>query len=119
MGLTRDSFLTSEDPHAVIKAEILRRLRLPQIEEDNLMNLVILSVKLQTLGIPEHLLLNSVEKYDCHQTGLVAKKKALLLLGIERDLGVHLDDDRAVEAGTVRDLCSLLVCALEEDPADA
>ena len=107
--LNSTDFLDSQDPHALLKAAILQRLRLPSLEEDNLMNLVILSVKMQTLGVSEKNLLNSVDKYDCHQIGLVAKKKALLLLGIEKDLGVCLDDDDAVEANTVKDLCALLL----------
>ena len=102
-------FLESEDRHEVLKAEILRRLHLPVLEEDNLMNLVIISVKLQTLGVSEQSLMESVDKYDCHQIGLVAKKKALLLLSIERDLEVCLDDDEAVEAKTVGDLGALIL----------
>ena len=117
--LNSTDFLDSQDPHALLKAAILQRLRLPSLEEDNLMNLVILSVKMQTLGISEKNLLNSVDKYDCHQIGLVAKKKALLLLGIERDLDVHLDDDSAVGAKTVRDLCALLYEACKKEDGNA
>ncbi len=107
--LNRTDFLESKDPHSLLKGAILQRLRLPSLEEDNLMNLVILSVKIQTLGVSEKSLLSSVDKYDCHQTGLVAKKKALLILGIEKDLGVRLDDDNAVGAKTVKELCALLL----------
>jgi hypothetical protein len=107
--LNKRSFLESDDRHAFLKSEILQRLHLPAIEEDNLMNLVVLSVKLQTTAISEKKLLESVDKYDCHQIGLVAKKKALLLLGIEKDLEVCLDDDEAVEAKTVKDLCALIL----------
>ena len=107
--LNKRSFLESADRHAFLKAEILKRLHLPVIEEDNLMNLVILSVKLQTHIVSEQSLIESVDKYDCHQIGLVAKKKALLLLGIEKDLEVCLDDDEAVEAKTVWDLCVLIL----------
>ena len=117
--LNRLDFLGSQDPYAILKSEILNRLRLPDLEEDNLMNLVILSVKLQTLGVSEKKLLNSVDKYDCHQIGLVAKKKALLLLGIERDLDVRLDDDSAVGAKTVRELCDLLYQACKKEGGNA
>lgn len=113
--LNRSDFLNGDDPYVLLKSVVLERLHLPELEEDNLMNLVILSVKIQTLGISEQRLLSSVDKYDCHQTGLVAKKKALLLLGIEHDLGVSLDDDEAVDAKTVRDLCRLLLRALREE----
>ena len=85
------------------------------MEEDNLNNLVILSVKLQTLGVSQQSLLLSVEKYDCHQIGLVAKKKALLLLGLEHDLGVSLDDDSAVGAVTVNDLCDILLRQIRKE----
>ena len=107
--LDRTLFIQSKDPHRILKNEILKRLRLGELEEDNLKNLVILSVKLQTSGVSQQNLLNSLQKYDCHQIGLVAKKKALLLLGLEHDLGVTLDDDKAVEAVTVKDLCDLLL----------
>ena len=107
--INKRAFLESEDRNAFLKAVILQRLRLPTLEEDNLMNLVILSVKLQTLGVSERRLIESVDKYDCHQIGLVAKKKALLLLSIERDLEVGLDDDEAVEAKTVGDLGALIL----------
>ena len=117
--LNRFDFLHSDDRHAFLKSVVLRRLHLPELEEDGLMNLVILSVKLQTLGISEQGLLSSVDKYDCHQTGLVAKKKALLLLGIERDLSVHLDDDSAVGAKTVKELCDLLLDACAKGEACA
>lgn len=107
--LDRTLFIQSKDPHRILRNEILKRLRLGELEEDNLKNLVILSVKLQTSGVSQQNLLNSLQKYDCHQIGLVAKKKALLLLGLEHDLGVTLDDDKAVEAVTVKDLCDLLL----------
>ena len=107
--LDRTLFIQSKDPHRILKNEILKRLRLGELEEDNLKNLVILSVKLQTSGVSQQNLLNSLQKHDCHQIGLVAKKKALLLLGLEHDLGVTLDDDKAVEAVTVKDLCDLLL----------
>lgn len=107
--MDRTLFIQSKDPHRVLKNEILKRLRLGELEEDNLKNLVILSVKLQTSGVSQQNLLNSLQKYDCHQIGLVAKKKALLLLGLEHDLGVTLDDDKAVGAVTVKDLCDLLL----------
>ncbi len=117
--LNRAALLESKNPHIMLKTAILERLRLPQLDEDNLMNLVILSVKLQTLGVSEKSLLNSVDKYDCHQTGLVAKKKALLLLGIEKDLGVRLDDDSAVGAKTVQELSNLLLNAIRMEGANA
>ena len=108
-SLNRQMFLNSGDSYVLLKAEILRRLRLPDLDEDDLMNLVILSVKLQTIAVSDQSLLESVDKYDCHQIGLVAKKKALLLLGIEKDLEVCLDDDEAVGAKTVKDLCTLIL----------
>ncbi len=113
--MDRALFIESKVPHRVLKEEILRRLHLGEVEEDNLNNLVILSVKLQTLGVSQQSLLLSVEKYDCHQIGLVAKKKALLLLGLEHDLGVSLDDDSAVGAVTVNDLCDILLRQIRKE----
>ena len=42
--------------------------------------------------LPPEALRRAVEKYDCHQTTLVAKKKTLLFLYMESALGVHLED---------------------------
>ena len=34
-----------------------------------------------------------IKKYDCHQTSLAVQKKVLLLMFIERELGIAMEDD--------------------------
>ena len=113
MYLNAQEFVRSPDPCGILKACILARLHLPAVDCDDLRQLTIMSIKLQTREVTQQELLTSIRKYDCHQTGLVAMKKALLLLSIESDLGVGLDDDAAADARTVGQLCALLLGALK------
>lgn len=113
MYLNAQELTRSPDPYGALKACILGRLHLPAVDCDDLKQLTIMSIKLQTQEVTQSELLTSIRKYDCHQTGLVAMKKALLLLSIESDLGVSLDDDAAADAKTVGQLCNLLLVALE------
>ena len=111
--LSTEEFIRSPNPCGMLKACILSRLHLPALDCDDLLQLTIMSIKLQTREVTQRELLTSIRKYDCHQTGLVAMKKALLLLSIENDLGVKLDDDDAADAKTVEQLCALLLGAIK------
>ena len=111
--MNAEEFVRSPDPCGILKSCVLSRLHLPAVDSDDLMQLTIMSIKLQTREVTQSELLTSIRKYDCHQTGLVAMKKALLLLSIENDLGVRLDDDAAADAKTVGQLCDLLLGALK------
>ena len=111
--LSAEEFIRSPNPCGILKTCILSRLHLPAVDCDDLLQLTIMSIKLQTQEVTQGELLTAIRKYDCHQTGLVAMKKALLLLSIENDLGVRLDDDAAADAKTVEQLCDLLIGAME------
>lgn len=82
-------------------------------EEENIRRLVILSIKQrdkQSAYLPDSVVQKQIRSYDCHQTSLVVQKKVLLLMFIERELGVSLDDDQAADIETVGELA----CALAE-----
>ena len=64
--------------------------------------------------LPPEALRRAVEKYDCHQTTLVAKKKTLLFLYMESALGVHLEDAEAAAVETVPQLAGRLAARLAE-----
>lgn len=112
--LNAEEFIRSPNPCGMLKTCVLSRLHLPTVDCDDLLQLTIMSIKLQTQEVSQSELLTSIKKYDCHQTGLVAMKKALLLLSIENDLGVNLDDDDAADAKTVGQLCDLLIRAIKK-----
>lgn len=49
-----------------------------------------------------------VEKYDCHQQNLVTQKKVLLMLFVEKSIGIYLSDDEASKVITVSDYAEAL-----------
>ena len=64
------------------------------IQEDtqtDIRKLVIISIKRQDLrkgNLPDEVIQREIKKYDCHQTSLAVQKKVLLLMFIERELGI-------------------------------
>lgn len=103
-----------------LKSAVCLRLMIPEEEADtdDLRKLCILSIRMQSgsgSGLPEGVIRNQIEKYDCHQTNLVTQKKVLLMLYIERMLGVTLKDRRAAEICTLKELAEAL--ADQEDAA--
>lgn len=99
-----------------LQEAICAKLMIPFVEEPSIRNLVILSIKLQegmTNKAASNIILHQVVKYDCHQTSLVAKKKTLLIMFIEKNLGITLNDDEAVKADTTLHLAELLTNAIE------
>ena len=69
------------------------------IQEDtqtDIRKLVIISIKRQDLrkgNLPDEVIQREIKKYDCHQTSLAVQKKVLLLMFIERELGIAMEDD--------------------------
>lgn len=110
--------VTEESLYERLRRVILLRLMVEEedADTDNLRNLCVLSIRRQTQGnegMSDHAIGKQIEKYDCHQTNLVAQKKVLLMLFIERSLGIHLDDDESADIATVRDLAEKYCCALK------
>lgn len=96
-----------------LKSAVCLRLMIPEEEADtdDLRKLCILSIRMQSgsgSGLPESVIRNQIEKYDCHQTNLVTQKKVLLMLYIERILGVTLQDRQAAEICTLKELAETL-----------
>lgn len=90
-----------------LKQYLLLRLRLPSdVCEDRITRLVVFSVKMQMPGVTfvEEKLAGS----DCHQTSYVTKKKCLLMMETERNLGAVLSDEALNRVETVSDYAEAL-----------
>lgn len=78
--------------HSALCAYIFFRLNLPgDTRESSLYRLVVFSVKLRMPGMDAKRLEARLATADCHQTSYVVSKKNLLMMEIERGLGVRLD----------------------------
>lgn len=96
----------------LLQAAIERKLMLEPCEDDNIRNLIIRSIKQSALAgqdLPPEAIQRQIEKYDCHQTSLIAKKKVLLFFYIEEKLNIHLDDEEAAQVQSVGQLASCVV----------
>lgn len=94
----------------ILKKAVNRKLMLQEDEEEQIRNLIILSIKQQDKkagNLSDEVIKKQIKKYDCHQTSLVAQKKTLLLMFIERELGITLDDDEAVGIETMEQLAEV------------
>ena len=99
-----------EQIEPLMKKAVCCKLMIPEDETDDLRKLSVLSIKYQDQGsaaLPDSVIRSRIEKYDCHQTNLVTQKKTLLIMFIEKQLGVHFSDEDAVEIHTVSDLCQM------------
>ncbi len=78
--------------YKAVRSYILFRLGLPEaIAEEDLYELSIMSLKLQlhgTGGEDASALEARLRKFDCHQTEAAVQKKVLLMMHLERALGV-------------------------------
>ncbi|WP_138310807.1 MULTISPECIES: hypothetical protein [unclassified Clostridium] len=102
------------------KAEILPLLRNAvnlklMIQEDtqtDIRKLVIMSIKRQDLqkgNLPDDVIQREIKKYDCHQTSLAAQKKVLLLMFIEKELGIVMGDDEATDIESLDELAEAVI----------
>ncbi len=110
---TEPSELELEDLHRDLKLAICLRLRIrpEDADTDELRKLCILSIRSQdsgSSGLADGVIRRQIEKYDCHQTNLVAQKKVLLMLYIERTLAVTLNDEEAADILTVMDMAAAI-----------
>lgn len=109
--------LGEERAAALLQAAIERKLMLGTCGEDGIRNLIIRSVKQSGLagqGLSQEEVQRQIEKYDCHQTSLVAKKKVLLFFFIEDRLGIRLDDEEAAGIQSVPQLAACIVRRMRE-----
>ena len=91
-----------------LKAYVLQRLMLsPQEEETDLYRLCVLNLK----RLAGETIVNSPQRYDCHQTNVAVKKKVLLIMHLEKLLHVHLNDDLTSRIETLPQLADALKAA--------
>lgn len=118
MGQDTDEYLYENLKHAVCFRLMIDA---GTADTDDLRKLCILSIRRQMPeheGVSDREIVRQIEKYDCHQTNLVAQKKVLLMLYIESALGIHLDDDEATDVLTVKDLADKTGKALRQKRAE-
>ena len=99
------------DIEPLMKKIILCRLMIEDDETDDLKKLAILSIKQQDREngkLSDSVILSKIEKYDCHQTNLVAQKKTLLIMFIEKELELCFENEDAVGINTIHDLCQII-----------
>ena len=87
----------SKDEDSLYKAlyeYILFRLNLPdKTKEQSIYYLVLYSVRLKMPNEDVKTLESRLSKVDCHQTSYIVSKKTLLMMEIEKELGVKVDYD--------------------------
>ncbi len=99
--------LETEKLLPLLRKAVCAKLMIEEQEERNLRNLVVISIKArdrQAGNLSDDVIRSQIRKYDCHQTSLVVQKKVLLLMYIERELGIHMSDEDAASIETLEDL---------------
>lgn len=96
----------------LLKKAVCCKLMIPEDETDDIRKLIILSIKSRNkedASLSDQVIQSKIEKYDCHQSNLVTQKKTLLILFIEKELGIHFTDEDAVEIASIDDLCHMVI----------
>ena len=96
----------------LLKKAVCCKLMIPEDETDDIRKLIILSIKSRNkedASLPDQVIQSKIEKYDCHQSNLVTQKKTLLILFIEKELGIHFTDEDAVEIASIDDLGRMVI----------
>lgn len=92
-----------------LKSYVLKRLDLPlDVHEDDIRRLVILSVKWKNESEGSVFIESRLAGSDCHQTTYVVQKKTLLMMEIEKRLGVKLTSEDVDHVETVTDYALVL-----------
>lgn len=103
--------LTEEYVFNGLREAINGKLMIHETKEENLRNLVIISIKRQQnneMGtISDDVLSHKIQKYDCHQTSLVAQKKVLLQMFLEKELGICLSDEETEEIDNLKNMAKI------------
>lgn len=101
----------------LLRQAVCSKLMIEEPEESNIRNLVVAGIKAQDRKagrLPDEVIQKQIRKYDCHQTSLAAQKKVLLLMYIEKGLGIHMSDEDATSIETLNDLARLAAAYLKE-----
>ena len=96
----------------LLKKAVCCKLMIPEDETNDIRKLIISSIKSrnkENASLSDQVIQSKIEKYDCHQSYLVTQKKTLLILFIEKDLGIHFTDEDAVEIASIDDLCRMVI----------
>ena len=96
---------------------ILHRYMLEDsISETNLLLLAKESLRKQHAAAPltEQQLMNSFSRSDCRGTNSIVKKKVLLMMNLEKKLGVHIDDAKSADIETTHQLATALYALYRE-----
>lgn len=111
MERIRQEMLSGEELAAEIKRYVYARFLLPKsCSETNLYRLAVESIRILSGGKTEEAeLVRRLAKPDCHKTSSAVQKKVLLIMGIERQLGISLADEEAERINTLEEL-SAAVC---------
>ena len=92
-----------------LRRYVLARLHLPpETREDDLYRLVVLSVKLRMPGVNAAWLEERLATTDCHQTSYVVSRKTLMMMEIEKGLGVRLPCEALDRVPTLGDYAKAL-----------
>lgn len=95
---------------------IKTRLELPlDTKETNIYYLVLYSVRLKMPNEDVKTLESRLATVDCHQTSYIVSKKTLLMMEIERLLGVAVSADDATNAETVSSYAAVLQEAMKNE----
>ena len=101
----------------LLRRAVCIKLMIPEVDEPQIKNLVITGIKQQVMragGLSDNVIRHQIKKYDCHQTSLAAQKKTLLFMFMERELGITLEDDEAVDIETMDQLAEAFIKRLKE-----
>ncbi len=96
----------------LLKKAVCCKLMIPEDETNDIRKLIISSIKSrnkENASLSDQVIQSKIEKYDCHQSNLVTQKKTLLILFIEKELGIHFTDEDAVEIASIDDLCRMVI----------
>lgn len=95
-----------------LKQYLLARFLLaPDVEEENLYNLSVMSIRESLLDKSDADMKYaslSIERHDCHQVNSAVRKKVLFIMNLESKLGVHLSEEQVETVETIGDLASLM-----------
>lgn len=95
---------------------IKTRLELPlDTKETNIYYLVLYSVRLKMPNEDVKTLESRLATVDCHQTSYIVSKKTLLMMEIERALGVMISADDAAGSESVRQYSDFLWEAMNNE----
>ena len=93
----------------LLRKAVNLKLMIQEDTQTDIRKLVIISIKRQKGNLPDEVIQREIKKYDCHQTSLAVQKKVLLLMFIERELGIAMEDDEASDIENLDELADAVI----------